>query len=281
MSGRLLVCGTPIGNLGDVSKRLGVSLEEADVVYAEDTRRSTVLLAELGISKPVRSYFAGNEEERAAELGRHLAEGRTVALLTDAGMPAISDPGLSAVRAARRVGAEVAVVPGPSAVTAALAVSGLPSERFVFEGFLPRRGSTRAARLGALAGEERTVVLFSATRRVLADLGDLAAALGPDRRLAVCRELTKRHEEVWWGTLGEAVDRLTEAERRGEFTIVIEGGPPSDPPLQAAVEAVLERVGGGEPMASAVRAVAADMGIRRGRLYEAVLGAGQLPERGD
>lgn len=271
MSGRLVICGTPIGNLGDVSSRLRAALESADLVFAEDTRRSRVLLTDIGVDKPVRSYFVGNERDRADELAGHLAEGRTVALITDAGMPTISDPGLSAVRAARRAGAAVVVVPGPSAVTAALAVSGLPGERFVFEGFLPRKGAARAERLAALGDEERTIVLFATAGRLAEDLNGLISALGTDRPVAVCRELTKRFEEVWWGTLGEAAVHFEDVTPRGEFTLVVQGLEPVDAPLEPAVHEVIRRMSDGEAMASAVRKVAAEWGVRRRRLYQAVL----------
>ncbi len=269
--GKLILCATPIGNLGDASPRLGKTLEEAGVVYAEDTRRSRVLLEALGVRRPLRSYFVGNEEARAEELAGRLEAGETVALITDAGMPAVSDPGLSAVQAARRVGAEVTVVPGPSAVTAALAVSGLPSERFVFEGFLPRKGAVRAERLRDLAEEPRTMVLFSPPGRLLADLDDLAGALGEDRPVVVARELTKAFEEVWRGTLGRASEHWRKVDPRGELTLVIEGAPPEEPSLEEAVAEVEALIQTGTPMAEAVRAVAEDMGLRRRRLYEAVI----------
>lgn len=277
MAGRLIICGTPIGNLDDASPRLREALSEADVVYAEDTRRSRVLLNNLGVDQRLRSYFVGNEQERAAELGVHLEDGKTVVLITDAGMPSISDPGLTAVRAARRVGATVSVVPGPSAVTAALAVSGMPADRFVFEGFLPRKGSAREARLADLAGEMRTIVLFSSTRRVEQDLTDLAAVLGADRPVAIARELTKRFEEVWWSSLGEATVRLRAAPPKGEFTLVVQGAPMSAPSLEPALAQVMQRIQQGDRLADAVRAVAAEQGIGRRQLYEAALGAKQQP----
>ena len=202
MTGRLVLCATPIGHLGDASPRLAAALAEADVVLSEDTRRARVLLDHLGVETRPESYHAGNEADRSGRLAQLLEGGASVALISDAGTPAVADPGLSAVRIARQVGAEVSVIPGPSAVVAALAVSGLPSERFVFEGFLPRRGKERAAHLAALVAEVRTIVLFSATARVVQDLSALAAALGDDRRITVSRELTKAHEEVWSGILG-------------------------------------------------------------------------------
>lgn len=277
MAGRLVICGTPIGNLGDASARLREALSGADVIYAEDTRRSRVLLNALGVDQRLRSYFVGNEQERAEELAGHLEEDKTVALITDAGMPAISDPGLTAVRAARGVGATVSVVPGPSAVTAALAVSGLPADRFVFEGFLPRKGSAREGRLTDLAGEPRTIVLFSSTRRVEQDLADLAEVLGADRPVAVARELTKRFEEVWWSSLGEAAARLSAAPPKGEFTVVVEGAPTPAPSLESALAEVLQRIEDGVSLTAAVRAVAAERGVGRRELYEASLDARKQP----
>lgn len=271
MPGTLVLCASPIGNLADASPRLREAVQSADLVYAEDTRRSRILLEAMGVSRPLRSYFAGNEAARALEIAEHLEKGGTVALLTDAGVPAVSDPGLSAVRAARQVGATVTVVPGPSAVTAALAVSGLPSERFAFEGFLPRRGASRRRRLAVLADEERTVVLFASPQRVVEDLEDLAAALGGDRALVVAREMTKAHEEVWHGTLAEGVERWSAAAPRGEFTLVVAGGSRVGPSLEEAVDEVLAAVDAGASTSEAVRAVAAARRVRRRALYQAVI----------
>jgi 16S rRNA (cytidine1402-2'-O)-methyltransferase len=273
MTGRLVVCATPIGNLGDTSRRLAEALRDADVVYAEDTRRSRVLLTALGIDRSLRSYFLGNEEQRSGELAGYLEAGQSVALITDAGMPSISDPGVSAVQVARSVGAEVQVLPGPSAVTAALAVSGFDAQRFVFEGFLPRKGTDRTARLTALKSEERTIVLFSATHRVARDIADLATHLGADRRVAVCRELTKLHEEVRWETLTAAAAHLDERGTKGEYTVVIEGAPPIVPDFDVALTEVLRRIQEGENLTAAVRTVATEYGVRRRALYEAALGA--------
>ncbi len=273
-----MLCATPIGNLADISKRLAETLRDADVVFAEDTRRSRVLLESVGAATPLRSFFVGNESERLAEIEQRLGAGETVALVTDAGTPAVSDPGYSAVRAARRAGAVVTVVPGPSAVTSAIAVSGLPSERFVFEGFLPRKSSVRAARLDQLATEPRTIVLFAATGRVADDLADLGAALGPDRSVVVVRELTKVHEEVWEGTLGTASDRWREREPRGEFTLVVAGAPEVPPDMDAAITATRRLVASGTPLSEAVRTIAAEHGVRRRDLYDAAL---QSRDNGD
>jgi 16S rRNA (cytidine1402-2'-O)-methyltransferase len=267
----LAVCATPIGNLGDAPPRLADILDGADVVMAEDTRRAKVLLDALGVGTPVLSYFVGNEAERAEEVARRLSAGETVALLTDAGTPAISDPGLSAVRAARGVGARVTVVPGPSAVTAILSVSGLPSERFVFEGFLPRKGAERRGRLELLAREERTTVFFSAPSRLVDDLSDLTDALGGGRPLVVGRELTKLHEEIWFGTLDGALAEWGERRPRGEFTLVLGGAAPVEISLADAIAEVRRRVDGGEPLSAVVRDVAQVTGLRRRVLYEASL----------
>ncbi len=266
--GRLIICATPIGNLGDASPRLAATLESADVVFAEDTRRSGQLLVALGVHKPLRSYFVGNEHRRGEELAGRLSQGEIVVLITDAGTPAVADPGLSAVRVARQVGAEIAVVPGPSAVTAALAVSGLSADRFVFEGFLPRKGSARTERLVRLAAEDRTIVLFAATRRVGDDLAALGASLGHDREVVVGRELTKMHEEVWAGTLAEAAERWSGDAARGEFTLVVAGAPAPVGDLDAALAEVATARREGASLSAAVRDAAQRHGVRRRELYE-------------
>ena len=271
MSGRLIVASTPIGNLGDVAVRLAEVLASADLIYAEDTRRTGRLIHHLGVSVPLRSYFVGNEESRRLELSKRLAAGETVALVTDAGTPGISDPGYTAVQAAIEVGAEVTIVPGPSAATAAIAASGLPSDRFVFEGFLPRKGKARKGRLEALAPEVRTIVLFTSKVRLVEDLEDLAAALGDSRRCAVARELTKAHEEIWRGTMREAIEHWRTVQARGEFTIVLEGAAPAASDLAAAVADSLRQIESGASTADAVRSVAETFGVSRGDLYEAVL----------
>jgi len=269
--GTLILCASPIGNLADAPPRLAEALASADLVYAEDTRRARILLGHLGVSRRVRSYFVGNEAERSAELAGRLAGGETVVLLTDAGVPTISDPGLSAVRAAVEAGAVVTGVPGPSAVTMAVAVSGFPADRFAFEGFLPRRGERRAERLATLAGEPRTVVLFCSPGRLGADLADLAAALGADRPCVVCREMTKLHEEIWRGTLAEAGRHWGESPARGEVTLVVEGAPETKADLAAALAQVEELVAGGSALSTACRVVAGERGIRRRALYEAAM----------
>ncbi len=274
MPGRLILCATPIGNLGDVPRRLGEVVAEADVVYAEDTRRTGVLLDVLGVKAVLRSFFVGNERVRTDELAKELEAGSVVVLLTDAGTPAVADPGTAAVEVARRVGAEVSVVPGPSAVTAAVAVAGLGGDRFCFEGFLPRKGTARTARLERIAGSEVPVVVFCSPHRVAADLADLAEVCGAERRACVARELTKLHEEVWWGTLGEAAARWAAEPARGEFTVVVAPGTGGGPsyPLAEAVGAVTRLVASGARTVDAVREVARLTGIPRRMLYEAVHG---------
>ena len=222
MSGRLFLVGTPIGNLGDMTERAKETLAGVDVVAAEDTRRSGRLLSRFGIKRPLVSLFEGNEARRTAELLTALREGRDVALVTDAGMPLISDPGHRLVRACVDEGIDVRVVPGPSAVTAALAVSGLPSDRFVFEGFLPRKAGDRRECLRSLGDEQRTIVVFESPVRLERLLRDVLEELG-DRRVAVARELTKLHEEVVRGRVSEVLARLGGSEPKGEVVVVIEG----------------------------------------------------------
>ncbi|MGB9357773.1 MAG: 16S rRNA (cytidine(1402)-2'-O)-methyltransferase [Acidimicrobiia bacterium] len=272
MSGRLVVCATPIGNLDDASPRLTETLRDASVVFAEDTRRTGKLLEHLGVKAEMRSFFQGNEQQRSIEIRTLLEAGETIALVSDAGMPVVSDPGVAAVRAARSVGAVVSVVPGPSAVTSAIAVAGLGGDRFVFEGFLPRSGEDRERRIETVACDERPVVLFSAPSRVVKDLGELAAHAGPERIVVIAREITKLHEEIWTGTLAEAVEHWTvDVEPRGEFTLVLDGKAEEPPDLTAALALVEDRMSAGERLSSAARDVATETGVSRRALYEAAL----------
>ncbi|HUN26117.1 MAG TPA: 16S rRNA (cytidine(1402)-2'-O)-methyltransferase [Steroidobacteraceae bacterium] len=224
-AGRLEVVATPIGNLGDLSERARQSLAHADVIAAEDTRRTLALLSSLGLSRPLVSLHAHNERQRASELVARLAAGQVVALVSDAGTPLLSDPGAELVRRAAASGFEVRPIPGPSAITAALAAAGLGSDRFCFEGFLPAAQRARRARLRELAQEPRTLVLFEAPHRIDASLADLSAELGAERRAVLARELTKAHETLYRGTLAELAERArSDAHlRRGEITLVIEG----------------------------------------------------------
>jgi 16S rRNA (cytidine1402-2'-O)-methyltransferase len=274
-SGSIVLVATPIGNLGDLSPRAVETLAGAQVIYCEDTRHSRKLLTHAGITGPtLRSLHEHNEDDRIVQVLKEVAAGRTVAVISDAGMPGISDPGSRLVAAAAEAGATVSVIPGPSSVVAALVVSGLPTDRFCFEGFLPRSGRDRRRRLEQLAGEERTTVLFEAPGRVSGTLGDLAASLGGSRRAAVARELTKIHEEVWRGTLDQARIWAAEASVRGEVVLVVEGAPPMTlPEVEDAevVSAIAARLATGDRTRGAVDAVAAQFGIPRRRVYDLAL----------
>lgn len=273
MAGTLILCAGPIGNLGDAPPRLAEALASAEVVLAEDTRRARVLLRHLGVDRPLRSYFVGNESERAGELKERLAAGQTVVLLTDAGTPGIADPGLSAVRAALECGAEVTGVPGASAVTLAVSVSGMPGDRFVFDGFLPRRGIRRTERIGHLGREERTIVLFAAPGRLVEDLEDLATVLGEERAIVICRELTKMYEEVWRGTLGEAAEWAADTPPRGEIALVVDGAPRPEAPTDGDVIAELRRsLADGATKRDAAAEVAERLGLGRNRVYSLAVG---------
>ncbi|MGB8649396.1 MAG: 16S rRNA (cytidine(1402)-2'-O)-methyltransferase [Mycobacteriales bacterium] len=272
----LLLAGVPIGRPDDASPRLREALATADVVAAEDTRRLKRLCSDLGVSPAgtVVSYFEANEAERTPRLVDALRAGQTVLLVTDAGMPSVSDPGFRLVAAAAAEDLPVTCLPGPSAVTTALAVSGLPSDRFCFEGFLPRKGGERRGRLGELAAERRTAVFFEAPHRLGECLADMAAVLGADRRAVVCRELTKTHEEVRRGTLAELAQRFS-GEVRGEVTVVVEGAPApvveSTPAELARLVAVREA--SGEPRKEAIAGVARELGVPRRDVYDAVVSA--------
>jgi 16S rRNA (cytidine1402-2'-O)-methyltransferase len=274
-AGLLVLAATPIGDRRDASPALFDALRTADVIAAEDTRRFRDLARrlDLTVTAPVVSYFDGNEAARAADLVTKLADGQTVVVVTDAGMPSVSDPGYRLVRAAIDAGIRVTAVPGPSAVLTALAVSGLPSDRFCFEGFLPRKPGQRAARLGELAAEPRTLVFFEAPHRLAATLAALRDAFGADRPAALCRELTKTYEEVVRGSLAELAE-WAQSEVRGEVTLVVggaagaaaaEAGDPDD--LVAEVQALI--AAGAKPSA-AVADVAARHRYDRRSLYEAV-----------
>ena len=276
----LVLAGAPIGRAADASARLAQELTSADVVAAEDTRRLRRLCADLGASPTGRvvSYFEGNEQQRTPELLEALRAGSRVLLVTDAGMPTVSDPGYRLVAAAAAEDLPVTCVPGPSAVTTALAVSGLPSDRFCFEGFLPRKPGERRARLSALQAEARTVVLFEAPHRLAASLADMAGVLGDDRRAVVCRELTKTHEEVRRGTLG-ALAQWAQDGVRGEVTVVVEGAPERTVALTPAelVRLVGVREEAGLSRKEAIAAVAAETGTVRRDVYDAVVAAKQTP----
>jgi 16S rRNA (cytidine1402-2'-O)-methyltransferase len=274
-TGRVVLAGAPLGNVGDASTRLREILATADVVAAEDTRRLLRLARDLDVTVGGRivSYFEGNEERRTPDLVEALRGGAVVAVVTDGGMPSVSDPGYRLVRAALDAGFPVTAAPGPSAVTTALALSGLPSDRFCFEGFLPRTGSGRRSRLRDLAAEPRTLVFFEAPHRIAAALTDLSAAFGDQRAGAVCRELTKTYEEIRRGSLGELATWAAEAEPRGEITVVVAGAPagpperPADADLRAAVAA---REAAGDSRRDAIQAVADEYGLRKRDVYALV-----------
>ena len=268
--GALVLVGTPIGNLGDLAPRAVDALRSADTICCEDTRRTGRLLQHAGVERP--PLVVVNEHTEAREIPGVLARlgrGERVAVVSDAGMPGISDPGERLVREAVAAGYPVEVVPGPSAALAALVTSGLAAGRFVFEGFLPRKGSGRAERLAAVAAEPRTVVLYEAPHRLARTVADLADACGADRRVAVARELTKLHEEVWRGTLGEAAAWVSGAAPRGEIVLVLEGAPASEPPDDGAlVDALRNELAAGATARDAARAVAARLHVPRRRVYD-------------
>ncbi|MCF2528251.1 16S rRNA (cytidine(1402)-2'-O)-methyltransferase [Yinghuangia soli] len=276
-SGVLVLAGTPIGEVADAPPRLSAELAAADVVAAEDTRRLRRLANALGVEVPGRvvSYFEGNEAGRTPELVRALLDGSRVLLVTDAGMPSVSDPGYRLVEAAVAEGVRVTAVPGPSAVPTALALSGLPVDRFCFEGFLPRKTGERAGRLRELAAEPRTMVFFEAPHRLAEALAAMAEAFGADRRAAVCREMTKTYEEVRRGPLAELAGWAADGVR-GEITVVVSGAPPADPaeigPDELAA-LVAGREGAGQPRKEAIAAVAAELGLPKRDVFDAVVAA--------
>ncbi len=268
--GCLYVCATPIGNLGDVSDRLRETLVTADVIYAEDTRRTSKLLQHIGAKTKARSLFVGNEKARSRKLVDEVRAGKTVVLVSDAGMPTVSDPGAEAVRIVQDEGLSLTVIPGPSAVTTAITLSGFGGDRFSFEGFLPKKGKERSRRLQQLGLEDRPVVLFASPHRLAGDLQDLLDAVGVDRRVAVTREMTKLYEEVWVGTLGEAVERWT-GEIRGELTLVLEGSSLTPVTPEAAIAEARSLVATGTSPSDAARSVAQDSGVSRRLIYQALL----------
>jgi 16S rRNA (cytidine1402-2'-O)-methyltransferase len=288
--GRVVLVATPIGNLADLAPRAREVLGAADLVCCEDTRRTRALLSAAGLraGNRLRSLHAHNEGARLPELLAELARGRTVAVVSDAGTPSVSDPGAQLVAAALDAGAEVTVVPGPSAAVAAVVVSGLGTDRFCVEGFLPRKGTARRRRIDQLLDDARTSVVFESPRRLAATLAELADR-APDRPVAVCRELTKVHEEVWRGPLGSAAAEFAAREVRGEVVVVLAGSPASRPtrrvPAGAAGARGLPSDGSDEEVARAVAAraseglstreaadrVARELGVSRRRAYEAAL----------
>jgi 16S rRNA (cytidine1402-2'-O)-methyltransferase len=265
LSGRLVVCPTPIGNLEDITLRVLSALREADVVACEDTRRTRVLLDRYGVSATLVSYHEHNERERSAELVRRMSAGETVALVSDAGMPLVSDPGYVLVRACVAAGLAVEVLPGPSAALAALVASGLAAETWRFVGFLPRKKGDLA---GVFAATE-TVVAFESPRRLAASLAALAALDG-EREVAVCRELTKVHEEVVRGTASELAERYAAGEPKGEIVLVVAGAPAAEGDLGAALEALRRLVDAGAKARPAAGVVSGLTGVPANALYRAL-----------
>lgn len=269
MPGALVLIGTPIGNLGDLSPRAVEELARADVVACEDSRRTGRLLQHAGVSaRALLVVNDHNEAQRVGDVLTRLARGERVAVVTDAGMPGISDPGERLVRAAARDGHTIEVVPGPSAAIAALVASGLPTARFVFEGFLSRKAGARRQRLAELVDDERTLVFYEAPHRLAATLTDLCAVLGAWRRVAVARELTKLHEEIWRGHLNEAAAWAAETPPRGEIALVVQGALPPGPADEADVEAAVQaRLDAGDSARDAATTVAAELGVPKRQAY--------------
>ena len=274
--GWVILVGAPLGNPADASPRVREALATADVIAAEDTRRLHRLLRDLGVVSAGRivSYFEGNEERRTPDLLEAALGGARVAVVTDGGMPSVSDPGFRLVRAAVEAGVPVTAVPGPSAVTTALAVSGLPCDRFCFEGFMPRKPGERRARLLPLAAEPRTMVFFEAPHRLAGMLADAGAAFGADRPAAVCRELTKTYEQVRRAPLGELAAWAAQEQVRGEITLVVAGAParPAVAPAAGDLAAEVAAVeADGLARREAIAAVARRHGLPKREVYEAVV----------
>lgn len=272
MAGRLVLVATPIGNLGDLSPRAERTLAEADVICCEDTRHTRKLLSAAGITGvELLAVHEHNEASMAAKVAARAAAGETVVVVSDAGLPGISDPGARVVEAAAGADVPVEVVPGPSAVTSALVVSGLATDRFCFEGFLPRQGGARRHRLQTLAGETRTAVLYESPHHLQRTLEDLVATVGPDRRVALVRELTKVHEGVWRGRLGPALEHVRAEEPRGEHVIVLAGGQPPEISDEEIGDALDDRFAEGDTVKVAVAAVTAELGVGKRRVYALAL----------
>ena len=266
--GTLYVVGTPIGNLQDLSPRAREVLGRVDAIAAEDTRRTRGLLSSIGLERPLMAYHEHNEDQRAPELVSRVAGGEAIAVVSDAGMPLISDPGWRLVRQALEAGLRVECVPGPSAVTAALSVSGLPTDRFVFEGFLPRRGAARAERLGQLAGEQRTIVLFESVHRLADTVAALIEAFGAERRIGVARELTKIHEQVFTGSLADLAAAVgADVPLLGEFVLVVAGSAEEATADEAEIRRVFGILSRELPPGRAAALTAQLNGAARNRVY--------------
>ena len=276
----LILAATPLGNPGDASTRLKVAIESATIIAAEDSRRFHRLCADIEVTftAKVLSFFEGNEEERSRELLNELSAGATVLVVSDAGMPTISDPGFRLMRDAIQQGIEVSVIPGPSAVTMAVALSGLPTDRFTFEGFLPRASGARLATYEKLRHEQRTMVFFEAPHRLGDSLGDAVTVFGSTRRGAICREMTKRYEETIRGTLSELSTWADSNEVLGEITLVVEGAVADSAAMTAdeMVARVREFEAAGMDRKTAIVSVAQEFGIAKRLVYAAVVDANKM-----
>lgn len=275
MAGILYLVPTPIGNLGDISPRMADTMAQADFIAAEDTRVSLKLLNHLGLKKPLISYHRHNTEAGGQAVLERLLAGESCALVTDAGTPAISDPGQELVARCAERGVEVIAIPGPCALVTALAVSGQPTDRFTFEGFLPMNKKNRKGQLDSLRGEERTMVFYEAPHKLTATLADLADAFGEERPISLCRELSKLHEEVRRTTIGQALDWYKENPPKGEFVLVVRGAEPA-PEQEATMEDGLARVEvlrrQGASLKDAVKQTARELGLSKNELYDLALG---------
>ena len=271
MAGTLYLVPTPIGNLGDISARMADTLAQADFVAAEDTRVSLKLLNHLGIKKPMVSYHRHNTQRGGEQVLARLRAGESCALVTDAGMPAISDPGEELVAQCVEEGIGVVAIPGPCALVTALAVSGLPTGRFTFEGFLAMNKKNRRAHLESLRQEERTMIFYEAPHKLAATLDDLAQVFGADRPVSLCRELTKLHEQVWRTTLGQAAEHYGSSLPKGEFVLVVGGAQPREEEAVSLEDglALVERLRGeGLSLRDAVKRAAGELGLSRNQLYD-------------
>lgn len=271
MSGKLYLVGTPIGNLGDMSPRALECLESADFIAAEDTRVTLKLLNHFDIKKPLVSYFEHNKHASGAKIFERILAGETCALVTDAGMPAISDPGEDIVRMCAEGGVEVLTIPGPSALISAVALSGLPTGRFCFEGFLSTANKSRREHLESLKGEKRTMIFYEAPHKLMRTLEDMSAAFGAERRISLCRELTKLHEETVRTTIGGAIEHFNAKPPKGEFVLVIDGAPEEAPEFSAgdALELVEKYRAEGLSRKAACKKAAEMTGLSANELYAA------------
>lgn len=274
MAGTLYLVPTPIGNLGDISPRAKKTLAEADFIAAEDTRVSLKLLNHLELKKPLVSYYEHNKNESGPRIVERLLAGESCALVTDAGSPAISDPGEDLVALCAKAGVCVCAIPGPCAAVTALSVSGLPTGRFCFDGFLSTNKKSRREHLDSLKSERRTMIFYEAPHKLQNTLKDLTDAFGPERRISLCRELTKLHEQILRMTLGEALAYYTENDPRGEYVLILEGAAEASEEaltLEDAVSLALERIASGAFKKDAVREVSRETGFPKNALYDAVL----------